>query len=140
MNTILFYTILVSVLAVIIVEEVRDARYFPLLITAALGLLGAALALGGLQFIPSKLIPGVMVILTLAAIITALVFFRDLRQITRIQRDVALLSNEADEYYEETSSMRSEAKATRNKAVEIETSVLELIGSTEESIEAMHHG
>jgi len=140
MELIVLYTILVAVLVAIIAEEVRDMRYFPLLITAALELLGATLALGGLQFIPSTLIPGVMVILTLLAVITAIIFCRDLRKLASIQQDGVLLSNEANEHLKEVSSMRSEAKTVRNKAVEIETSVLELIAATEESIEAMHHG
>ena len=138
--TILTFTILTAVLAVIMGEETRDFRYISFLIMLGLAAVGSLLCVTDLGLTSEPIASITKSCLAVFAIISAFVFFRDMRSVNIACRGAEECYRNAIDLQKESSNFLLSSKEIRKEAYNTETAARNIITATTESVEGLQHG
>jgi hypothetical protein len=125
-------------LALIIAEEVRDLRYFPLVISVGAAGLGSALWVLP-DLVPQAALLPAEASVVVAATISGLVFFRDLRRVSTTRREAEHCVARASELAAIAKDMRTDAGMVNEASEEAVEAAKRLHAATLASLEETHH-
>ena len=138
--TILIFTILMSTLAAIIIEEVRDLRYIPLLVIFGLAITGGLLCITDMGLTIEPISTITKSVLEIFGILAGFVFFRDMRIIKTTCKDADSCYRKSVDLLKTSSYLLRSSKGIREEAQKKETTAAKTIESTRDSIEGLQHG
>jgi sensor histidine kinase YesM len=127
-----------SILTLIIVEEVRDLRYIPLIGSSILTVFGLVL---NLLVIPSSFMALVIfVLLSFFAILFIYFFIRDFLKIKKIKKDTELISSSTKEFTKSKIKLKSDLQELNKNCCEKINEVNKLIAELKKALEVFEHG